>query len=311
MPPHTVSKDLKARIPILFYDQKLNVQTICHLLGVKKTMVYMVLQNHRLYGRTTNPNVRRAGRPRSLSAVDLTFIRAFLAQHHTLYLDELQQALETRCGTCVSVPTLVRTLRRLRYSSKTVSVKALERNDIKRAAFMNWIGAEVPDMDMVIFLDESAKDDRTLGRKMGWSLIGTRCVQRRCFIRGQRYSILPALTLDGIIAYYIIEGPITTKRFMQFLREMVVSNTIFLSDSSEMMDVQYSFHLRICTLDPALLSFLITALSIMEKMYVRWLKKKLVSVLLPPNSSKNGKLTIYHRVQIDIFAAVLTRLQSD
>ncbi|KAG1850454.1 hypothetical protein F4604DRAFT_1495438, partial [Suillus subluteus] len=33
------------------------------------------------------------------------------------------------------------------------------------------------------------------------------------------YSILPILTLDGIIAYDIIEGPVTSERFAQFLRE--------------------------------------------------------------------------------------------
>ncbi|KAG2112370.1 uncharacterized protein F5147DRAFT_527949, partial [Suillus discolor] len=31
--------------------------------------------------------------------------------------------------------------------------------------------------------------------------------------------ILPILTLDGIIAYDIIEGPVTSERFVQFLRE--------------------------------------------------------------------------------------------
>ncbi|KAG1817730.1 uncharacterized protein BJ212DRAFT_1500367 [Suillus subaureus] len=34
-----------------------------------------------------------------------------------------------------------------------------------------------------------------------------RCIQGKCFMRGYRYSILPILTLDGIIAYDIIEGP--------------------------------------------------------------------------------------------------------
>ncbi|KAJ8587036.1 hypothetical protein M405DRAFT_697948, partial [Rhizopogon salebrosus TDB-379] len=34
-----------------------------------------------------------------------------------------------------------------------------------------------------------------------------------------RYSILPILTLNGIIAYDIIEGPVTSERFVQFLRE--------------------------------------------------------------------------------------------
>lgn len=176
-----------------------------------------------------------------------------MAHDHTLYLDELQQALETRRGIHVSIPTLARTLQRLHYSSKAISVKALERNNLKCAVFMNWIGAEVPNMDMVIFLDESAKDDRTLGRKMGWSRIGTHCIQRQCFVRGQRYSILPALTLDGIIAYDIIEGPVTAEQFIKFLREMVVRNSVFVSCQTEMIGFFGSFHLQICTLDPALL----------------------------------------------------------
>ncbi|KAG2368992.1 hypothetical protein BDR07DRAFT_1171302, partial [Suillus spraguei] len=33
------------------------------------------------------------------------------------------------------------------------------------------------------------------------------------------YLILQILTLDGIIAYDIIEGPVTSERFVQFLRE--------------------------------------------------------------------------------------------
>ena len=56
MPPRTISKDLKARIPVLFYDQGLKVQMICDLLGVKKMMVYMTLWNYRSHGQAINPN---------------------------------------------------------------------------------------------------------------------------------------------------------------------------------------------------------------------------------------------------------------
>src|ERR1700722_19440881 len=97
--------------------------------------------------------------------------------------------------------TLLRTLRRLHYSHKTVSIRALERDDLLRAAFMNRIADEVPNPDMLMFIDEAAWNKKTSGRKKGWSLVGKRCVQRRCFVRGQRYSILPVLTLDGIITY--------------------------------------------------------------------------------------------------------------
>lgn len=223
MPTRTVSKDLKDRIPILFHEQGFTVKEICRLLGIKKTAAYVVLRNQRLFGTTANINARKRGRPRILDANDLDFIRGLLSQQHTLYLDELQEALEKRCHIHVSVSTLLRTLNQLRYSSKRISAQAAERNDILRAAFMNQIALEVPNMDMVMFTDESAKDDRTDFRKKGWSRVGTRCIQKRRFVRGRRYSILPILTLDGIIAYDITEGPVTCDRFVQFLREMVVS----------------------------------------------------------------------------------------
>ncbi|KIK91170.1 hypothetical protein PAXRUDRAFT_94875, partial [Paxillus rubicundulus Ve08.2h10] len=36
------------------------------------------------------------------------------------------------------------------------------------------------------------------------------------------FSILPAITLDGIIAYNIIEGPVNSQHFMRFLEEHVM-----------------------------------------------------------------------------------------
>ncbi len=43
------------------------------------------------------------------------------------------------------------------------------------------------------------------------------------FLRGVSYSILPALTMDGIIALKIVEGSIMKDRFLCFLKEQVVS----------------------------------------------------------------------------------------
>ena len=104
-----------------------------------------------------------------------------------------------------------------------VSARALERDDLRRSAFMNLIADEVPDPRMMMFIDEAARNRRTSQRSRGWALYGKECVQRRVFVRGERYSILPILTLDGIITYDIIPGPVSSKRFIQFLRELVVS----------------------------------------------------------------------------------------
>ncbi|KAI0041490.1 hypothetical protein FA95DRAFT_1501415 [Auriscalpium vulgare] len=91
-----------------------------------------------------------------------------------------------------------------------------------RAAFMNRFALEVPDLTMVMFTDESARDERTDVRSRGWSLKGTRCSRWVPFIRGKHVSILPVLILNGIITYDIIEGSVTSERFIQFLREYVL-----------------------------------------------------------------------------------------
>ena len=50
-------------------------------------------------------------------------------------------------------------------------------------------------------------------------------MEKRFFVRGQRYLILPVLTIDGIITYDVIPGPVTSARFVEFLRELVIPLT--------------------------------------------------------------------------------------
>jgi hypothetical protein len=145
------------------------------------------------------------------------------------------------------VPTLTRALRRLQFTHKDVSGKALERNERHRAIYMNRIAEIVTDPDQLMFGDEASKDERTSNRRKGWSRRGVRCIQRKCFVRGKRYSLLPIITLDGIIAHDVIEGSVTSERFVEFLRELVVSPGItFLLLYQFIGD--YRYHLPIHTL---------------------------------------------------------------
>jgi transposase len=218
---HTVSRALKAQIPVLFH-QGLNVKEICAILDIRKSLVYRALSYSRAYGVPHNPHSHRSGRKRILSQGDIKFIVALLTCRHSMYIDEIQEQLHTERRVSVSSTTLLRVLRRLHYSNKAVSARALERNDLLRSAFMNKIADEITDPDMLMFVDEAARNKKTSARTRGWSLIGKRCVQRQCFGRGERFSILPILTLDGIITYDIIPGSVTSERFLQFLRELVV-----------------------------------------------------------------------------------------
>jgi hypothetical protein len=84
------------------------------------------------------------------------------------------------------------------------------------------VASIVTDLDQLMFTDEAAKDDRTHCRTHGYSPAGVPCVERTVWVRNQRISVTPLLTLDGIIAYELFDGSVTSDRFIQFLREQVV-----------------------------------------------------------------------------------------
>jgi len=77
--------------------------------------------------------------------------------------------------------------------------------------------------EQLIFLDESAKDERTPCRQYGYSPRNKRAIKKVVYIRGTRYTILPAMSLDGIIALDIMQGSCNKERFFNFILAKVVS----------------------------------------------------------------------------------------
>ena len=59
--------------------------------------------------------------------------------------------------------------------------------------------------DQLMFIDESAANERTLDRKYQWSRIGTQCVVTEQLKSSKKWSILPVYTQDGYI------GPVHTR----------------------------------------------------------------------------------------------------
>ena len=99
----------------------------------------------------------------------------------------------------------------------------MERNEIVRAHYLATIG-EYYTRNQLIFLDESAKDERSLSRLYGYSPRNTPAQKKVVFIRGKRYTILPALTLDGFVAVDVFEESCDKKRFVDFVLNQVVNN---------------------------------------------------------------------------------------
>ena len=81
--------------------------------------------------------------------------------------------------------------------------------------------------EQLVFIDESAKDDRTQHRKFGYSLSGTRAEKNCIYIRGRRYTLEAALGSSGIIAHKVKEGAMSSDDFYDFVTQNLVSVTNF------------------------------------------------------------------------------------
>ncbi len=72
-------------------------------------------------------------------------------------------------------------------------------------------------------MDKLAKDERTSTRLYGYSKINSKAFKKVIFVWEKRYTLLPVLTKQGIIAVDIMEGSCTKQRFKEFVVSQVVS----------------------------------------------------------------------------------------
>jgi len=135
-------------------------------------------------------------------------------------LDELQDKLRTVRDIEVSIATISRTLNHITITHKSISKETAERNEHLHATWQ--IAMAQYDPQQLVFVDEAGVDDQTNLRRYGWAPLGQACVRCTSFLRGRKYSILPALSVDGIVALDIFEGSVNREHFLTFLRNHLV-----------------------------------------------------------------------------------------
>ena len=143
-------------------------------------------------------------------------------------LVELQTELREWCDAEVSVTTIACSLQRQGYTMKMVhclrllaslrltiykvTCPALERNKQDCQEYMALVAAHFCP-DQLVSTDKSHFNRLTLRRPYTWSIHGE-CAQRYEFtFRGTKYSMLPVLSLDGILHLEVLENTITGEDF--------------------------------------------------------------------------------------------------
>jgi transposase len=197
------------------------------VLGVLSKSIGRWSDNYATQGHVDPLSVLR-GRPRLLTANAVQDLRELIAESPSLYLDKIGEWLALYHDQPIPTSTLHDNLKELGLMHKIVWKAAAERDDAARAA---WLHDTLSNFtaEQMVFLDESSKDSRTIFCKYGRAPRGERPVVEVSFDRGIRYSILPALTLDGYLAVRVVEGSVDGAEFYDFIVNDVVSPELKLS----------------------------------------------------------------------------------
>ena len=90
-----------------------------------------------------------------------------------------------------------------------------DREDYKRNILIHYRP------EQLVFADESHFNRLTLRRPYAWAKRGDRASRYEFQFRGSKYSILPALSLDGILHLEVVENAVTGAAFRRFVEGLL------------------------------------------------------------------------------------------
>ena len=138
-----------------------------------------------------------------------------------MYLGKIQDWIALAHEVHISKSALHNNIRDAGISFKLLCRAAAERDEDFREEWKQDANAHFTASQMV-FIDETSKDERTIYRHYGRSITGTRATITANFMRGERYSMVAALSLDGYDSVHVVPGSVDGEEFLDFIVNNVV-----------------------------------------------------------------------------------------
>ncbi|CAD6954593.1 unnamed protein product, partial [Tilletia laevis] len=139
-----------------------------------------------------------------------------------MYLDEVVDMLARYHDVKVHKTTVFRWLKKHNLTSKKLARKARQRDQRRRGVYAMYMTQFRP--DQLVFADETHFNDRNALRTYGWAPTPQRASVSSDFTRGTKWSLLPALSQDGMFGAYITEGSITREKFLYWIDHFALPN---------------------------------------------------------------------------------------
>ena len=197
----------------------IDAKEIARSLFVSERSVYRFSKRFEVTG-DVRPALKRNGPIRELSEFDeLTLVHLVLT-NPGIYLRELQDLLLQSTGHLVSVSTVCRSLKRIGLTRQKITHVALQQSEIKRTSFTAEMAAIDP--SMILWIDETGCDRRNSLRKYGYSIRGHPPQDYCLNFRGERYSAIGIMSMEGVNDVYITKGTVDGVVFMEFVETQLL-----------------------------------------------------------------------------------------
>jgi transposase len=217
-----ISKDIK-EAALRLWNVGWETEEICFALAISRSSMYRWQSIFDEHGTVNRPKSPLIGRPRILTRALMTAGQTLFQEESDLYLDEVVTWLALTHDIVISSSTLSRNLKEAGLTRKLLHKIAVERDEQLRQEWRESIQANfLGDGSQFIFLDETSKNERTWARHHGRSMSGEAAHLTDVFVRGDRYSLVAALTRDGYIAAHAVMGSFDSIEFYNFVAEQVV-----------------------------------------------------------------------------------------
>ena len=210
------------------WDQGWDAEDIIETFGISRVSLFRWQAIFDQYGSVNRPPSLQKGPESIITRAVLSAVQTLYENESDLYLNELVLWLGVEHNIAISVSALHATLKTAGLTRKVLHKIVIERDEELRQQWQEMIAGDdfLPNGSQFIFLDETSKNKLVYARRYGRAYSGERAELTDVFVRGDRYSLVAALTIEGYIAIDAVPGSLDSIDFLEFIQENVVRSKV-------------------------------------------------------------------------------------
>lgn len=224
------SEDLRWRMVWQRKVQQLKLVEIAANLSVDTSTVQRIVSKFDATGQVSKKTYSSKNAILKLSKpVQLTVLQLVLAKPD-IYLWQIKQELKFFFDLDVCASSICKLLRKSNFSRKKLQLVAAQQDIEIRTQYTSDVS--VYSQHNLIFLDETGCDRRDAIRKYGYGLRGKPSKCQKLLVRGERISVIAAMTSSCVLDIKIVKGGVKGSDFIDFINFNLLPHMLAFNGSN-------------------------------------------------------------------------------